>query len=130
MPIVTIKHRGETRTEVAEGTRLVHAIEGAGVDIGHRCGGHAKCTTCRVEFLDGEPEKMTEAEAERLTRLVGSEPIGENVRLSCQIEVAGDMTVRPVMLVSEQPWDDPGPGPEQHVTPDPLWTTKTAWRRR
>lgn len=129
MPIVTIKHEGETRTEVPDGTRLVHAIEGAGVDVGHRCGGHAKCTTCRVEVLEGEPEKMTEAEAERLTRLLGAEPIGENVRLSCQIEVEGDMTVRPVMLVSEQPWEDPGPEPAKEITPEPVWTSKTAWRR-
>ena len=129
MPIVTIKHKGDQRTEVPEGTRLVHAIEGAGVDIGHRCGGYAKCTTCRVEFLAGEPETMTEAEAERLTRLVGSEPIGESVRLSCQVSVDRDMTVRPVMLVAEQPWDDPGPDPERTITPEPVWTNKTAWRR-
>ena len=129
MPIVTIEHQGEKRTEVPEGTRLVLAVEGAGVDIGHRCGGFAKCTTCRVEFLDGEPEKMTEAEAERLTRLAGAEAIGETVRLSCQIEVDRDMTVRPVKLVSEQPWDDPGPEPETTITPEPVWTSKTAWRR-
>lgn len=129
MPIVTIEYQGETRTEVPEGTRLVHAVEGAGVDIGHRCGGYAKCTTCRVEFLEGEPETMTEAEAERLTRLeMDSGATG--VRLSCQIPVEGDMTVRPVMLQSEQGWPDPGPPPEEEITPEPLWTTKTAWRQR
>lgn len=129
MPIVTIEYQGETRTEVSEGTRLVHAVEGAGVDIGHRCGGYAKCTTCRVEFLDGEPETMTEAEAERLTRL-DQESGTTGVRLSCQIPVAGDMKVRPVMLQSEQGWPDPGPPPEPEVTPEPVWTSKTAWRQR
>lgn len=128
MPIVTIEYQGETRTEVPEGTRLVHAIEGAGVDIGHRCGGYAKCTTCRVELLEGEPEKMTEAEAERLTRLE-QESGTTGVRLSCQVAVEGDMKVRPVMLQSEQGWPDPGPPPEPEITPEPLWTTKTAWRR-
>lgn len=129
MPIVTIEYQGETRTEVPEGTRLVHAVEGAGVDIGHRCGGYAKCTTCRVEFLEGEPEKMTEAEAERLTRLE-QETGATGVRLSCQVPVEGDVKVRPVMLQSEQGWPDPGPPPEERVTPEPLWTTKTAWIRR
>lgn len=129
MPIVTIHHQGEKRTEVAEGTRLVLAIERAGVDIGHRCGGHARCTTCRVEFTGGEPEKMTEAEAARLTQLEAAEPIGETVRLACQIEVDRDMAVRPVMLVSEQPWEDPGPAPEPEITPEPVWTSKTAWQR-
>ena len=49
--------------DVEEGKRLVLAIEeDAGVDIMHACGSYAKCTTCRVEFLEGEPEDMTEAE--------------------------------------------------------------------
>lgn len=129
MPIVTIEYQGETRTEVPEGTRLVHAIEGAGVDIGHRCGGYAKCTTCRVEFLEGEPETMTEAEAERLTRLE-QETQTTGVRLSCQVPVEGDMRVRPVMLQSEQGWPDPGPPPEERITPEPRWIQKIDWRRR
>lgn len=121
MPIVTIKHAGEKRTEVPAGTRLVLAIEGAGVDIGHRCGGFAKCTTCRVEFEAGEPDTMTEAEVERLAQreLTG-------VRLSCQIRVEHDMTVRPLMLQSEQGWSDPGPPPEPVITPDPVWVDKDA----
>lgn len=129
MPIVTIEYEGGKRTEVPEGTRLVHAVERAGVDIGHRCGGYAKCTTCRVEFLEGEPETMTEAEAERLTRLE-QEQGTTGVRLSCQVPVEGDMRVRPVMLQSEQGWPDPGPPPEPEITPEPVWTTKTDWRRR
>jgi ferredoxin len=129
MPVVTIHHQGEKRTEVAEGTRLVLAIEAAGVDIGHRCGGYARCTTCRVEVLDGEPDAMTEAEAARMTQLAAAEPIGESVRLSCQIAVDRDMTVRPMMVVSEQPWEDPGPEPDATITPEPVWTSKTAWRR-
>ncbi|HEX6200328.1 MAG TPA: (2Fe-2S)-binding protein, partial [Thermoanaerobaculia bacterium] len=52
------------------------------------------------------------------------------VRLSCQVPVEGDMRVRPVMLQSEQGWPDPGPPPEERITPEPVWTTKTAWRSR
>jgi ferredoxin len=49
--------------DVDEGKRLVLAIEeDVGVDIMHECGGYARCTTCRVEFLEGEPETMTQAE--------------------------------------------------------------------
>ena len=59
MPILTIEGHGPVT--VTAGTRLVNAIEDAGVDILHRCGGHAKCTTCRVDFLDGEPDQMTQA---------------------------------------------------------------------
>src|SRR6476619_6227000 len=66
--------------QVADATRLVRAIEANGVDILHRCGGNARCTTCRVEFLEGEPARMTVAERDVLAArgLLG-------VRLSCQI---------------------------------------------
>ena len=34
--------------DAEQGRKLVLAIEDAGVDILHRCGGNAKCTTCRA----------------------------------------------------------------------------------
>ena len=58
MPKLTVEGYGTF--EVAAGKRLVNAIEqDAKVDILHACGGNARCTTCRVEFVDGEPVKMT-----------------------------------------------------------------------
>ena len=49
MPKVTVD---ETTTfETPAGTKLVLAIEDAGIDILHRCGGNARCTTCRVQVL-------------------------------------------------------------------------------
>ncbi len=49
---------GVGKFDVPEGKRLVLAIEeDAGVDILHRCGSYARCTTCRIEYLEGEPEK-------------------------------------------------------------------------
>lgn len=52
---------------VQEGKRLVLKIEeDAGVDILPRCGAHARCTTCQIEYLEGEPEMMTKAELEVL----------------------------------------------------------------
>jgi ferredoxin len=59
----TIKLEGiDTVITAAEGRRLVLAIEDAGVDILHRCGGNARCATCRIEVLDGEPSPITDAE--------------------------------------------------------------------
>ena len=96
--------------------RLVLAIEESSTKIGHRCGGYARCTTCRVVFESGEPETMTSAEYDRLkaTGLYGKE------RLSCQIVCDHDMSVRPLMTAENQPrWnDDTGPTPEARVTPD------------
>ena len=81
MPSLTVE--GFPAVNVAEGTRLVNAIEGAGVDILHACGGNARCATCRVEFVEGEPARMTAAE--KRTKL--DEKGLSGVRLSCQITV-------------------------------------------
>lgn len=112
-----LKIEGVGTCEVEEGTRLVRAIAGCGVDVGHRCGGQAKCTTCRVEFGEGEPGVMTEAEYEKLT------DIGqyEDMRLSCQIVVDRDMVVTPLMTVEDQGWDDAGPDPAVTVEPAAEW---------
>lgn len=110
--------------EVEEGTRLVRAIEDCGVTLGHRCGGQAKCTTCRCTFKNGEPGVMTEAEHEKLS------DIGQlgDMRLSCQIVVDRDMTVEPLMLLEDQGWDDAGPEPALTVEPKAEWAPIEAYQ--
>jgi ferredoxin len=88
MPTVTVE--GEKSFEVEPGKKLVLAIEDSGIDIMHRCGGNARCTTCRVQVLAGEPPPMADLERERLAR-EGS--LGPDIRLSCQIRVESDLTV-------------------------------------
>ena len=105
--------------EVPNGQRLVRAIETQGVDILHRCGGFAKCTTCRVAFAAGEPAQMTVAERDRLA---DKELLGQ-ARLSCQIICDHDMALRPLMTLRESGLPDPGPTPEDTITPEPEWTT-------
>ena len=74
MPKLTVENVGTF--DVPEGKRLVLALEEeAGVDQLHACGGHARCTTCRVEFVEGEPDRMTVAERDAvraISRLEGS----------------------------------------------------------
>jgi ferredoxin len=104
--------------EIAAGTRLVRAIEDvAHVDILHACGGNARCTTCRVEFIDGEPARMTQAE-----RNVLAARGLEGVRLSCQISCDADMTVRAVSRLAGSGRADPGSTPADSITPEPQWT--------
>lgn len=114
MPKLTIEGHGTY--DVDEGRRLVLAIRDAGVEIGHRCGGHAKCTTCRVEFTAGEPETITEAEKAKLEAADL-----DGVRLACQIAVDRDMSVKALMTVGDQPWTDPGPDPADDIEPQPVW---------
>ena len=127
MPKLTIDDRavgnrvGVKTVDVPHGQRLVLAIEEAGVHIGHRCGGNARCTTCRVQFDAGEPETMTKLEYKRLK---SRELLGE-YRLSCQIVAEHDMSLRPGMtLESEEDWEDTGPTPEPTVQPRAVWYTR------
>jgi ferredoxin len=96
MPNVTIE--GGPSFEVEAGKKLVLAIEDAGIDILHRCGGNARCTTCRVQIISGHPAPMDELERERLAR---EESLGPDIRLSCQIRVESDLTVRVISRSSE-----------------------------
>ena len=88
MPTVTVE--GEKSFEVEAGKKLVLAIEDAGIDIMHRCGGNARCTTCRVQILAGDAPAMQSTEQERLARETNLAP---NTRLSCQIRVEADLSV-------------------------------------
>jgi len=89
MPIVTVE--GEKSFEVQAGTKLVLAIEDAGIDILHKCGGNARCTTCRVQLISGDLAEMADLERERLAREAS---LGPDIRLSCQIRVESDLTIR------------------------------------
>lgn len=83
--------------EAEQGRKLVLALEDSGIDILHRCGGNAKCTTCRVEILAGDPGEIAELERNRLAMETG---LAENVRLSCQVRVIDDLKVRVVNQAS------------------------------
>ena len=120
MPTVTVN--GESQ-EVSEDKRLTLAIKELGIDIGHRCGGQAKCTTCRVEFVSGEPDEMTRAEFLKLgLGTLGQEP--PTYRLSCQITCSQDMVVEPIMTLENQDWSNTGPELAEEVEPEPMWFTK------
>jgi ferredoxin len=118
MPRLTVEGYGTV--DVETGKRLVLAIEqDAGVDILHACGGNARCTTCRVEFIEGEPDRMTAAEQNVLAArgVTGA-------RLSCQIVCDHDMTVRAISRLEGSGRADPGGPPATEITPPPEWIPK------
>lgn len=118
MPKLTVEGFGEF--EVPTSKRLTLAlVEDAGVDQLHACGGNARCTTCRVEFLVGEPPEMTVAEKDLLAAKGLS-----GIRLSCQIPVQGDMTVRCISRLQGSGRPGPGNSPTPDIAPLPTWTTK------
>lgn len=99
MPRITVQTAAEQPVifEAEAGRKLVLALEDNGVDILHRCGGVAKCTTCRVEVLEGDPGEI--GEPEKLV-LATKTDLGERTRLSCQIRVADALTIKVVRQAS------------------------------
>ena len=118
MPKLIVEGVGEF--DVPQGKRLVLALEDeAKIDQLHACGGNARCTTCRVEFVAGEPDKMTQAEKDVLAArgLTG-------VRLSCQIACDHDMAVRANSRLAGSGRPDAGRRPDDAIQPPPVWVAK------
>ncbi len=121
MPKLTVEGAGSF--DVPAGKRMVNAlVDDVGIDQLHACGGNAKCTTCRVEFIAGEPDQMTEAEKAVLTAkgLAGT----PGLRLSCQIVCDHDMEVRAPMRFAGSGRVDSGKRPLDDIQPPPIWTAK------
>ena len=115
MPKLTVEGFGSV--DVPAGKRLVLALEqDAHVDVLHACGGNARCTTCRVEFLAGEPLTTTVAEQ---TVLAAKGVTG--VRLSCQITCENDMSVRAISRLAGSGRPNPRPTPDVNIQPPPQW---------
>lgn len=95
--------------EATQGRKLTLALKDAGIDILHRCGGYAKCTTCRVDVYTGDLGEIGELERNRLAR---ETDLGEKVRLSCQVHITGDMKIRVVNQASIRGLDS-GPTPAE-----------------
>ena len=118
MPKLTVE--GYSPVDVEPGKRMVLALEeDVKIDQLHACGGNARCTTCRVEFIAGEPELMTAAEKHALEvrGLTG-------VRLSCQMVCDHDMTVRAISRLAGSGRPDVGPTPLPTIQPPPEWIAK------
>ena len=121
MPKLIVENVGAF--EIQAGKRLVLAlIDEAKVDQLHACGGNARCTTCRVQFIDGEPAQMTEAEKTVLTQrgLIGT----AGLRLSCQILCDHDMNIRPISRLQGSGRADAGKRPADDIQPPPVWMAK------
>lgn len=118
MPTLTVENVGAF--DVPAGKRLVLALEDeAKVDQLHACGGNARCTTCRVEFVTGEPDKCTVAEK---NVLLAKGVTG--VRLSCQMVCDHDMSVRIISRLAGSGRVDAGKRPADEIQPQPVeWTT-------
>lgn len=118
MPKLTVQGAGSF--EVPADKRLVLALEDeAGLDQLHACGGHARCTTCRVTVVEGLASPMTASELEVLNakHLAGT----PGLRLSCQMTMMGDVTVRAESRLAGSGRKDAGKRPADFIEPPPVF---------
>lgn len=118
MPKLTVEGVGSF--DVPAGKRLVNAlVDECGIDQLHACGGFARCTTCRVVMVDGEPARMTKAERDVLAaKGIAGTP---GLRLSCQVACDADMTVRATSRLAGSGRLDSGKRPADAIEPPPEW---------
>src|SRR3982750_63075 len=115
MPKLTVDGAGTF--DVPAGKRMVLALEDeAKIDQLHACGGNARCTTCRVEFVAGEPDRMTVAEK----NVLQARDLLGKVRLSCQIVCAHPITARAISRLAGSGRADAGKRPADAVEPQPV----------
>jgi ferredoxin len=90
MPTITFQPMGVSVT-VAPGTTILSAAEQGNVFLRHVCGGNAMCATCRSKVIAGAGylSPMARHEQKRLRELYAA----QEVRLSCQAEIQGDVVV-------------------------------------
>ena len=109
--------------EVPAGKRLVNALtDECGQDQLHSCGGQARCTTCRVEFISGEPNHITDAERAVLAAKGLADQPG--IRLSCQITCDADMTLKVISRFAGSGKKDAGGRPADEIQPPPVFAVK------
>ncbi len=96
---------GTLAFEAEKGRKLVLCLEDNGVDILHRCGGNARCTTCRVEVLSGDPGEIGEPERDILATKTD---LNDHTRLSCQVRLMDDLHVKVINQASVKGMDAGG----------------------
>lgn len=102
MPVVHFINE-DKKIEVNEGANLRKVARQNGVNPYQglnkifNCRGNGLCGTCRVEVVDGtgaSPQNRNEVNALRGYMPFYARKWGDNVRLSCNVEIKGDMQIK------------------------------------
>lgn len=98
MTRIEFQHDGAFEVQDLSSSLLEISLE-QGLPHIHACGGHGRCSTCRVMVLEGVENILPRNEIEaRLARKKGLEP---NIRLACQTRVEGPVRVRRLVIDRE-----------------------------
>ena len=93
MPSITIQNLDHKTVQVEKRVQTVlHAVGAAGIDWMQACGQKGRCTTCRMQIVEGAEHLCELTEGELRMQKAGRLPAGS--RLACQCRVEGDVVVR------------------------------------
>jgi ferredoxin len=89
---IRFEGRVEGTVEQDPGVSLLAAALGTNLPLKHRCGGHARCGTCRAIVEEGAEHLSPMADIERqVLEILGADP---RERLCCQSLARGDIHLR------------------------------------
>ncbi len=86
---ITFHRNTPTEIELEQESTLLSAAAKGGVEVNHRCGGHARCGACRVTVEEGAEHLSEIGEAE--ARVLGILKASPDQRLACQARAKGDV---------------------------------------
>lgn len=88
MAVITVARSGR-RIECEEGKILLDVLVDAGVFVDNPCNGKGICGKCKVRIVSGYAGSISATER----KLLKSEEIDRGIRLSCLVNVSGDLEV-------------------------------------
>ncbi|SDO90166.1 adenylate cyclase [Phyllobacterium sp. YR620] len=115
---IEVRYPGGETVQVPRGFSVLEASRLGGIPHYAVCGGKGRCSTCRVQVIEGvsmlPPPESTELAT---LKRIGAEP---GVRLACQLRPSGDISVVPLLQPSNEAIVPVGsqqtnPGREQEI---------------
>jgi adenylate cyclase len=89
----------EKEIEVDRGKNILRASIESGIPHTQVCGGHGRCSTCRVMIVEGLEHCSERSEKERV--LAEKLCFDPSIRLACQTDVYGDVKLRRLVIDKE-----------------------------
>ncbi len=81
----------ESLVEIKKGQTILRAARQGRIELRHKCGGKASCTTCKVIIAD---QSGISPVSTKEIRKLGEENIDKGLRLSCQTQVFHEVVVK------------------------------------
>ncbi len=93
---ILIRYLDGPEVSVVKGTSLLEASLQANIPHAHVCGGRGRCSTCRVQIVEGL-EHLPPADSDEVA-LLEKLKTGLSVRLACRTRPLSNCTIHPLLL--------------------------------